>query len=224
MLYIDSNNFNRKYYSYMNTSSIKNSMSENTNNSKVKNYIVGPVNQYQRTIIKTNDVLILVTLLIITLKLLSLILVATNSDQIRSNNQFLLSYFNEIKKIQNILKGHKDFKKLYNQVEKSKTENIQGSFLNRILCKYEELIIDDLIKFVKPKVFANMFDGALFITDDKNTIDLDEVNSLIQLKYSFKFFEFAFKPITNETEIVIPDDYVYDKLKYEKQRVDYKSV
>lgn len=153
-----------------------------------------------------------------------LILVATNSDEIRSNNQFLLSYFNEIKKIQNILKGHKDFKKLYNQVEKSKTENIQGSFLNRILCKYEELIIDDLIKFVKPKVFANMFDGALFINDDKNTIDLDEVNSLIQLKYSFKFFEFAFKPITNEIEIIIPDDYVYDKLKYEKQRIDYKSV
>jgi hypothetical protein len=153
-----------------------------------------------------------------------LMLIATNSDELTSKNKFLVDYFNEIRKITKILIEHKDFKKLYKDVEKDKNKNLQGSFLNRILCKCEELIINDLIKFVKPELFANMFDGALFKTTDEHTINLDEVNTFIQSKYDFEFFEFTLKPIINELDIVIPHNYVYDKIKYEKQRVDYDSV
>ena len=62
-----------------------------------------------------------------------------------------------------------------------------------------------------------MFDGALFIQNDKDKINLEDLNNFIQIKYAFPYFNFTFKEIKKTFDIKVPDDYVFDKLAFVKQ-------
>ena len=138
-----------------------------------------------------------------------LILTATNSDDfLKSKNSWLLEYQEEMKFIRDELKKIKDYKKILQDTDKIKQDknNLNSSFVNRILCKVESDIIDMFVKITpKEKVFALMFDGLL-VKDPPEDL-LEDYNFFVKRKYG-DYFNVVEKPI--ETDIEIPDDWDYD--------------
>ncbi len=138
-----------------------------------------------------------------------LILTATNSDDfLKSKNKWIKEYQEEMKFIRDELKKIKDYKKILQDTDKIKQDknNVNSSFVNRILCKVESEIIDIFVKITPDnKVFALMFDGLL-VKDPPEDL-LEDFNWFVKEHYG-DYFNVVKKPI--ETHIKITDDWEYD--------------
>ncbi len=142
-----------------------------------------------------------------------LILTATNSDDfLKSKNSWLLEYQQEMKFIRDELKKIKDYKKILQDTEKIKQDknNLNSSFVNRILCKVESDIIDMFVKITpKEKVFALMFDGLL-VKDPPEDL-LEDYNWFVKREYG-DYFNVVEKPIETDIELVDDWEYEYDEV------------
>ena len=156
------------------------------------------------------------------------VLIATNTNKhIKTNNTFLKNYSMEIKTIQKVLMATDEFKYLLQFANKEKG-NMQGSFINHVLCVEE----DKVLMLIKEKCeenglepFALMFDG-LMIHGDVTEGFLKVIEDYVMEKTGFKCIKMAIKP--PDTSFKIPDDYVpivrksYDQVKAEFQKNNCK--
>jgi hypothetical protein len=107
----------------------------------------------------------------------------------------------EMKRIQNDLLLIDDYKEIYNSVPDNKVKNTQGSGLNRVLCMYENRILNKLIGFLEKKnisISTLMFDGLMIygnFYDDKELlmeiteyINTEEFNNL-GMRWSYKLHD-----------------------------------
>tara|TARA_R110002167_G_scaffold57399_1_gene162535 strand:+ start:440 stop:2614 length:2175 start_codon:yes stop_codon:yes gene_type:complete len=140
-----------------------------------------------------------------------LILTATNcDDMLFTKNKWLIQYQEEMIFIREELKKNKDYKKILQDTQKIKQDknNLNSSFVNRILCKVESEIIDKFVSFIRNQdyqIFALMFDG-LMVNGGSDDL-LDQLNQVIKYTYG-DYFQITQKPI--ETDIN-DSDYVFDK-------------
>ena len=156
------------------------------------------------------------------------VLIATNTNKhIKTKNIFLKNYSMEIKTIQKVLMATPKFKYLIKFANDTKG-NIQGSFINHVLCVEE----DRVLMLIKEKCeenglepFALMFDG-LMVYGDITEGFLKVIEDFITEKTGFSCIKLAIKPPT--TTFKIPDNYIpivrktYDEVKAEFQKNNCK--
>ena len=122
-------------------------------------------------------------------------LIATNTQYQQRKYQFSFytSYDNEMKEIQQELMKLDDFKEMK---EDAKKENKAGSFVNLVMCKYENEILENIIECVSSKsleIQTLMFDGLTIYGDHYNNpsllMDIEEYLAKtwnFQIKLSYK--------------------------------------
>ena len=94
-------------------------------------------------------------------------LTSTNTQfhQKKIQTQFYINYDNEMKEIQKVLLKIDDFKQMK---EDAKQVNKGGSFINLVMCKYENEILENIIEYLnknKYEIQALMFDGVMIYGD-----------------------------------------------------------
>ena len=161
-----------------------------------------------------------------------LFLVATNMDK-RMNHKapFLQGYMDDMEKIREMLTKHPDFKHIVTDAKKKKKanyQNINGSIINRILCKYEHDIVAEMRDFVRTSYgagfFADMFDGAMFTVSKNKEVDCAAVSAFIQESRAFGHFKFLQKDIVNGLSADVAEGYAYDEARIKSNFTDFESV
>lgn len=144
------------------------------------------------------------------------VLISTNLDKkITTKSEFLKDYDKEMKQI------HKKFLDIeeYNYVkEYAKTDNFEGSFINHVLCIYENEILTTMRTFCdinKIDIHSLMFDG-LMVYGNINEYTLKEMQKYINKNTIFETMKLSIKP--HETDYVLPDNYI------PKKRITYQDV
>lgn len=139
-----------------------------------------------------------------------MVLIATNCDRndLETENEWLLSYKKEVNRIIDHIKPNKDFEKMKKFAEK-KCKNEDGTFINYVLTHFEELIIQDIMKFVKNhdiELFSYMYDGVMIKATELN---IAQVNKYIKRRWDDPLFEFVVKPIGSDkiNSITIPESF-----------------
>jgi hypothetical protein len=136
-----------------------------------------------------------------------LFLTSVNSDKVIRNNSIILKRFdNEMKDIQKILTGLPEYADIKDSVpDDKKSDNWNGSSINRILCMMENKILRVAITVCNAngvEVFAPMFDGLLVYgsaTDDL----LRKIETAVEREFPGLGAEWDFK--AHETDISIPE-------------------
>lgn len=138
---------------------------------------------------------------------------ATN-DCRKSNIQFNFfnAYDTEMKRIQKKLMTVDKYAFIHVHTDE-KEYNRQGSFINNVMCYYENLILQDSMEFLQDKgyeVATLMFDGLMIYGNQYgNTELLDEMTNFIYSKWNFNF-KYSYKP--HDTSIQIPDAFEEGKV------------
>lgn len=139
-------------------------------------------------------------------------LIATNSDtsiKMKSKPAHFKAYEAEMKKIQFELINISDYKELIESVPKEKIDNFNGSAINRILCYYENNILQNVIHFINSKnieILALMFDGLMIYGDYYDNKELlEQIEKYIDEKFPKLNMKFSYKQ--HDTSISIPDDF-----------------
>ena len=112
--------------------------------------------------------------------------ITVNKGRTKLKNKEFLNFDKEIKKIQNLLIDK--YPEEYKLTKSTKRENINGSFLNNILCKYENQILQENIKNFS--VGAPMFDGFLLDNEGKTEEEIKEIKNVLNMnseKYNIKW-------------------------------------
>lgn len=166
----------------------------NTDKQMLKNYVFNKEhvikNNFQQEVFEGQDIK-------------KLILTATNSDEpLFTKNKWIKEYQQEMEFIREELKKVKDYKNILKDTENKKQDknNQESSFVNRILCKIENKIIDSLVKLTPKKydVFALMFDGLLVKNGDDDL--LEHYNYIITAQYG-DYFKIEEKPIITDIDM-----------------------
>jgi hypothetical protein len=139
-----------------------------------------------------------------------LFLISTNSNKtLKQNYYFLKHYDQEMKRVQALLLAMDE----YNFITQSaKKDNLLGSNLNLILCKYENEILNVIIQHLNKKninIHSLMFDGLMIhgnYYDDYNL--LNELQDVLYQKFNWDF-KLSYK--THSDIIQIPDDFSFEK-------------
>ena len=132
-----------------------------------------------------------------------------NNKVYNTNEKFLIKLDSEFKNFQNLFFNNtpNDLKQ-YENYKGLKKNNKEGSFLNKILCIYESIILENVInKFSLDNVSTKMFDGFhldknYYIKDTNEIIKiLNDITKEYNIKWSLK------KP---DTTIQIDEGYIED--------------
>lgn len=160
-----------------------------------------------------------------------LIMMNSHNKKIPTKYKWLKGFKNEMYEIRENLIKIDDFQHILKYIDEEDANNLEGKFLNHILCIEENKILQILItkcKTLNLKIFALMFDGLVLYNDDnlKAEKDLLEYFSELVAKYTIhKNIKFSFKTI--ESPIIMPDDYEAEKkekkTQYEKIREDFEK-
>ena len=155
------------------------------------------------------------------------VLMATNSNnKIRSNNEFLNNYNKEMHRIQKKLIDIVDYNYLKEFAKKD--TNFEGSFINHILCVYENEILTLIREWCDVnsiQIHSLMFDG-LMIYGSINDFTLLDIERYIHDKSIFDNIKLSIKP--HEHTFSLPDDYIakvrlsYDEVKTEFEKKNCK--
>jgi hypothetical protein len=144
------------------------------------------------------------------------VLISTNLDKkITTKSEFLKNYDKEMKQL------HKKFLDIeeYNYVkEYAKRDNFEGSFINHVLCIYENEILTSMRTFCninKIDIHSLMFDG-LMVYGDINEYTLKEMQKYINKNTIFETMKLSIKP--HETDFILPENYI------PKKRITYNDV
>jgi len=146
--------------------------------------------------------------------------------RLTTNFDFLKNYDKEVKKIQKKLMEVNEFQFIHPFTD-DKTTNKQGSFINNVMCYYENLILQDTVKFFKDKqidILGLFFDGLMIYGNHGENL-LRELNDYIRKIWNYPF-TFLYK---KGTSLSIPDDYLpktvlmnYDNVKDEFNKMIVK--
>ena len=153
------------------------------------------------------------------------VLIATNSNtRISTQNKWLKSYISEVKKIRTSLQSVNDYDYLKEVASK---ENFDGSFINHILCVYEDQILQVMKTYFEEEVgcmtWALMFDSLILYSCDPLEDCFEELEKLISTKIPImKTIKFKCKELTTSIEmpssysVKLREDYDDVKAKFEK--------
>lgn len=145
-------------------------------------------------------------------------LIATNTDKtMRGKNitKTLKDYDKEMKEIQKKLVEIPDYEFLKQTVPESKRElNYNGSFVNRILCYYENEILNHAIHVINRKgieISVLMFDGLMVYGDFYNNPELlDDIKKYVDEQMEGLNMKWAYKQ--HNDEFKIPEDFDESKV------------
>lgn len=139
-------------------------------------------------------------------------------------NDTLSQFDTEIKFIQNKLFELEKFNYIKNGLQ---IVNAKGSFINKIMCIFENEILQTITEVLKERdyeIFSLMFDGVMIYGDEyENNELLKEIEDIINNKFSGLNMKLAFKP-HNET-IIMPENYEENiKIESELDGTDYNDL
>tara|TARA_R110000851_G_scaffold57631_2_gene134234 strand:- start:4 stop:2169 length:2166 start_codon:yes stop_codon:yes gene_type:complete len=144
------------------------------------------------------------------------VLISTNLDKkINTKSDFLKNYDKEMKLIHNNFLNIEEFDYVK---EYAKRDNFDGSFINHILCIYENDILTCMRTFCdvnKLNIHSLMFDG-LMVYGNINAFTLKELEKFVKKNTIFNNINLSIKP--HEYEFEMPKNYV------PKQRITYEDV
>jgi putative DNA primase/helicase len=153
----------------------------------------------------------------------TLFLKATNDDKLnkKEKNTIFKAYDKEMKATQKLLTKLTCYESIVADVPSNKLYNWYGSAMNRILCYYEnkilQVIIDELNKR-NIEICAPMFDGVMTYGVIDSTL-LQELENSINKTFSQLDMKLSLKE--HAKDIVMPDDFTLeDKPKIEIQELD----
>lgn len=125
------------------------------------------------------------------------------------NDPFFRKFDVEMKFLQKTICNLPEFKSILKSVPEDKQNNIFGSCLNRILCKYENQILTSCKKYLINKnieIAVNMFDGCMLYGDFYNNTDLlIEVENAVEFDFPNLNMKWDYK--THDNSIKIPEDF-----------------
>jgi hypothetical protein len=176
----------------------------------------------------------------------TLFLCSVNKDKLnrKEKNETFKAFDKEVKIIQNKLLNLDEYKYLLDCIPLDKKYNKNGSAINRLLCKYENEILNTMINVIRNKnieVHSLMFDGLIIYGDYYNDDTLlNDIKREVNNKYEGLNMCFSYKK--HNEDIVMPkhfeandaenlinklkdDPLFYDnyKLKFEKTHAKIKS-
>ena len=126
----------------------------------------------------------------------------------KTKYEFFQDYDREMKKIQKKLMGVADYSFILPYAD-AKERNKQGTFINLVMCYYENRILQDTIEYIQGQglqVFGLFFDGLMVHgTYYDNTELLDGLNQFIKSKWSYPF-KYSYK--AHDTSFEIPGSVV----------------
>jgi hypothetical protein len=139
-------------------------------------------------------------------------IVSTNNDKpLRGSHPICLKeYDKEMKRIQKKLIDLPDYKNLAETIPEYKlTHNYNGSYINRILSYYENIILQYIIHIINTKgieIAILMFDGLMVYGNYYDNPELlQEIEAYIESQMEGLNMKLAYKE--HNDELVIPDDY-----------------
>lgn len=107
----------------------------------------------------------------------------------------------EFKAIRNRLQSQEDFVEQLQQAQVYKPDNVEGSFVNRILCIYENQILQEMVNFVVERnieVAEYAFDGMLVYGDYYDDAEfLKELTDYVNAKFENLNMVFTYKQHNN---------------------------
>jgi hypothetical protein len=123
-------------------------------------------------------------------------LISINCDKPANKNEknlYVKNFVAEMGRIQTELLKVPEFVAIFDTMPASRTENIAGSKINRVLCYYEDLMIREAVLCVQVaglEVAAQMFDGIMVYGDSAL---LHKLAELCDLKYPGCGIKWSFK-------------------------------
>lgn len=140
----------------------------------------------------------------------------TDNNKQKRNKQFYNSFIVEIENIKEVINSHILDEGI--TISNTNDNNPKSSSINKILCKYENDIIQKAIQYFKPEnVGVPMFDG--FLLNKEININLEELNDLFK---DYKYISFIEKNTTSDIVIedaeFIQDSYEYEDVKKELEK------
>lgn len=140
-------------------------------------------------------------------------LIATNDDKRRKGANLpetFIKYDREMKTIQKQLVLLDDYKMLQETIPEYKlTKNYNGSVINRILCYYENIVLQHAIHVLNSKgieIAILMFDGLMVYGDYYNNLELlQDIEEYVEEQMTGLNMKWAYKE--HDNTLHIPDDY-----------------
>lgn len=139
-------------------------------------------------------------------------LTALNKDTLNRTSNLpahFKKYDVEIKKIQKQLVKIIDYAEIVSSVPETKTFNKLGSAVNRILCYYENIILQHAVHIIKTKgldIAILMFDGIMIYGDYYNDSTLlSDITSYVEKQLSGLDMKWTYKE--HNTELIVPKDF-----------------
>lgn len=140
-------------------------------------------------------------------------LCATNMDKTSKRtgmSDHYKAYDKEMKRLQKILIALPEYQQIVDTVPiEKRDDNYNGSAINKILCHFENIILQHLIDFLNKcqiEVAVPMFDGAEIYGDYYDDLDLlAEITKYITEKMPDLNMKWSYKE--HNTELNIPDDF-----------------
>ena len=140
-------------------------------------------------------------------------LMATNNDKYsikRGLPEHFKSYDKEMKRIQAELIKKQEYSSLFETIPEYKlSENYNGCAINRILCYYENIILQHAIHIINSKgleIAILMFDGCMIYGDHyDNPILLEDITKYVEEQMPGLNMVWCYKDC--DTSLVIPDDF-----------------
>lgn len=148
---------------------------------------------------------------------------AVNDDKInrKIQNQFFKDFDKECKVLQKKITELPEYKHIVDSVPSTREHNWLGSAINRILCVFENKILQEVISICNKKqieICALMFDGLMMYGNHyENTELLDEITNYVNSQFEGLNMVFAYKE--HSENIVLPNDY---QIKEEIKKVELK--
>jgi|SaaInlStandDraft_5_1057022.scaffolds.fasta_scaffold06661_3 phage/plasmid-associated DNA primase len=132
------------------------------------------------------------------------------------NNRFLIELDREFKYIQNELIKIKEFNFINDTIPENRN-NFNGSFINKILCYYENLILQDMIYILKKEgkeLAALMFDGCMINGNYYNNEGVNLIEKIEEyINNKWNCLNIKIKMKEHDNSIKIPEGWtpIYDK-------------
>jgi hypothetical protein len=142
----------------------------------------------------------------------TLYLKALNDDKRKTSirNPFFRKFDAEMKRLQKTITQLECYKEITESVPAERTYNWNGSAINRIMCKYENDILQVVIKFFRGfniDISAPMFDGIMPYGDlYSDARFLEIITEEVEKHFPRLNMIWAYKPY--DDTIIIPDDFV----------------
>jgi hypothetical protein len=150
-------------------------------------------------------------------------LIATNTDKkIKTQYNHLKNYDVEMKRIQKEIVAIEEYKSINSNLQTDK-ENYNGSAINRILCYYENIILQNALSAINKRgieVAVLVFDGLVIYGNHyEDTSLLSEITTYVNEQMEGLNMRWSYKPF--DTSLTVPE--TFDENAYEGKKT-YRPV